>query len=304
MQNYKIVEFIVDANNQRIDLFLKNHLQLSRTYIQNLIKNEQITLNNKVIVKKHCFVFENDHIIVKLNLNFQRLNFQKTKRKVEIIFENEHYAIINKPNHLITHPCNSTKEVTLVDILQNQISNLAIVNDVYRPGIVHRLDKDTTGLMIIAKSKLYFEYLSKCFLNKTIKRNYLALVHGHFKFKNNQINLPIGRCKKDPKKQCVDFLNGKPAITNFKVLKTFQDFSLLKCQLETGRTHQIRVHLSYLNHPIYGDHKYGKSSDQKVKFKQFLHSYKLFFYDFINKKEISYKISMPLIMKNFINKLK
>jgi len=292
------------SNEERIDVFLTNKLNYSRTYIQNLIKNKQVFLNKNLVLKKHVFVFNNDLIEIKMKNEVFKPDFIKTSKRVEIIFENNHYAIINKPNHLITHPCSSTKEITLVDILRNQISKLAIINDVYRPGIVHRLDKDTTGLMIVAKSQEYFTYLSNCFKEKTIKRSYIALVHGHFQFKKNRINLPISRSKKDPKKQCVDFLNGKNAITNFKIIKTFQNFSLLKCQLETGRTHQIRVHLSYLNHPIYGDHKYGSKADKKVEFNQFLHSYKLFFYDFINKKEITYKIKMPDIMKKFINNLK
>ena len=207
--------------------------------------------------------------------------------------------VIDKPQGLVVHPCSSTKDGTLVNGLLYKIKNLSGINGVLRPGIVHRLDKNTSGLMIVAKNDLSHTFLAKEISEKKdFKRSYLALCHGHFKDFEGRIEGYIARDKKDRKKMAPS-LSGKYAITNYRVVERFTRYDLVEFSLETGRTHQIRVHAKMLGHPIVGDDVYGQKDGLNG---QLLHSYKLSFIHPSTKKTLSFEIDLPDYFKSYIKK--
>ena len=208
--------------------------------------------------------------------------------------------VINKPSGMVVHPGNGNTEHTLVNALMGYTSNLSDNNGEYRPGIVHRIDKDTSGLMLVAKNNKSHELLTEGFKNKTIKRSYIALVVGEVKTDSATIDAPIGRDKKDRKKMCVTEVNAKSAITHFKVLKRYKGYTLLKLNLDTGRTHQIRVHMKYIGYPVYNDPVYGKSY---TPFGQFLHSCEVEFNHPITNEKMFFEKEIPEEFRNFLNNL-
>ena len=192
---------------------------------------------------------------------------------LDIVYEDDDLLVINKKSGMVTHPAPGNYENTLVNAL---IGKYNLSNNDIRPGIVHRLDKDTSGLMLVAKNDYIHEKLAKMIQEKVVERYYLALVEGTFNHETGTIDAPIGRDNYNREKQVVTSINSKKAITHFKVLKRYKNYTLIECKLETGRTHQIRVHMAYINHPVVGDPLYGK----KIKdsdFGQLLHSYKIKF---------------------------
>ena len=240
---------------QRIDKLLSDfNSEWSRSQLQDWIKNDLVTVNGKII-KSNYKVKLNDEIqvtekeVVEADILPENLN-------LDIYYEDEDVAIVYKPKGMVVHPSPGHYTGTLVNGLMYQIKDLSGINGEIRPGIVHRIDKDTSGLLMVAKNDIAHRGLVEQLMDKTVKRKYTALVHGNIPHDYGTIDAPIGRNKKD--RQSMDVVDdGKEAVTHFNVLEHFNDYTLIECQLETGRTHQIRVHMKYIGFPLVGDPKYG-----------------------------------------------
>ncbi len=262
----KIINLICEAKEDglRVDIFInKREKLLSRTKIKNLILNGKLKLNDKIIYTPSKKVTKRDNI---------RLEIQETKKaslepynfKLDIVFEDEDLIVINKPAGIIMHPGAGNYDKTIVNALMYYCGkNLSSIGDKYRPGIVHRIDKDTSGLVVVAKNNFCHENLSMQFNRHTIKRNYELLIWGKLRPRIGKINTLITRSKKNRQLMEVSLIKGKKAITNYKTIEVFENnktptLSLVECRLETGRTHQIRAHMSYKGNFIFGDKKYKK----------------------------------------------
>lgn len=289
------------VNDIRLDKFLSENTDYSRSLIAKMIDNELILVNN-MLAKVSYKVKENDEIEILGDLNVEQ-NIEPVKMNLDIIFEDEHLMVINKPSGLVVHPGSGNYDNTLVNGLLYYTKNLSDINSNIRPGIVHRLDKDTSGLMIVAKTNKAHELLAEGFKNKTIKREYIALIDGVFKHNKAIIDAPIGRDPKNRQRMTVINENSKDAITNLTVLKRFKEHTLINLLLETGRTHQIRVHLNYIGYPVHNDPLYGINSKNTTDFAQFLHSYKLAFIHPITNEPLQFEIPLPEIMEETIAKL-
>ena len=265
--NKKIFSALIpfDCSGYRIDKFLQLKINsLSRTKLQNLIYEGQVRLNNIKITNASKKIKENDQITV--NFPTQKsVKIKPNKVKLNIMFEDNDIIVINKSPGIVVHPGAGNYENTLVNGLLFQYkSNLSSLGGKFRPGIVHRIDKDTSGVIVVAKNDFAHMNLSKQFSDHTIKRSYEALVWGSLKPQNGKINERISRSVRNRQLMAVRKEKGKISITNYKTLKVFQNFnlpkiSLIECQLQTGRTHQIRVHMSFKGNPILGDKSYGKA---------------------------------------------
>lgn len=240
---------------QRIDKLLPEfNNEWSRSQIQDLIKEDLVTVNEKVI-KSNYKVKLNDLIIV-TEKEVVEADIQPENLNLDIYYEDEDVSIVYKPKGMVVHPSPGHYSGTLVNGLMYQIKDLSGINGEIRPGIVHRIDKDTSGLLMVAKNDIAHRGLVEQLMDKSVKRKYTALVHGNIPHDYGTIDAPIGRNEKD--RQSMDVVdNGKEAVTHFNVLEHFNDYTLIECQLETGRTHQIRVHMKYIGFPLVGDPKYG-----------------------------------------------
>lgn len=240
---------------QRIDKLLPEfNNDWSRSQIQDWIKDDLVTVNDKVI-KSNYKVKLNDSIIV-TEKEVVEADIQPENLNLDIYYEDEDVAIVYKPKGMVVHPSPGHYSGTLVNGLMYQIKDLSGINGEIRPGIVHRIDKDTSGLLMVAKNDIAHRGLVEQLMDKSVKRKYTALVHGNIPHDFGTIDAPIGRNEKD--RQSMDVVdNGKEAVTHFNVLEHFKDYTLIECQLETGRTHQIRVHMKYIGFPLVGDPKYG-----------------------------------------------
>lgn len=240
---------------QRIDKLLPEfNNEWSRSQIQDLIKEDLVTVNEKVI-KSNYKVKLNDLIIV-TEKEVVEADIQPENLNLDIYYEDEDVAIVYKPKGMVVHPSPGHYSGTLVNGLMYQIKDLSGINGEIRPGIVHRIDKDTSGLLMVAKNDIAHRGLVEQLMDKSVKRKYTALVHGNIPHDYGTIDAPIGRNEKD--RQSMDVVdNGKEAVTHFNVLEHFNDYTLIECQLETGRTHQIRVHMKYIGFSLVGDPKYG-----------------------------------------------
>ncbi len=289
--------FKVDMSGERLDKYLQNRFKnLSRSRIKELIDNGQIMVNGKT-VKAGAIVQEGQEISYQFEEN-KPLEVESEDVDFEIVYEDSDLLVINKPQGLVVHPCSSTKNGTLVNGLLFKVKDLSGINGVLRPGIVHRLDKNTSGLMIVAKNDNAHTFLAKQIAEKEqFKRKYIALCEGHFKNSEGRIESFIARDKKDRKKMAVSD-SGKFAVTNYKVLKTYQKYDLVEFSLETGRTHQIRVHCKMLNHPIVGDDVYGHQI--KSLKGQLLHSYSLSFIHPSTGKVMQFEAGLPPHFEEFL----
>ena len=243
-------------NNKRIDLYLIDKIDMSRSKIQDSIKKGQILVNNKEI-KSSYILKENDiisfHIEESIDIDIEPENIS-----LDIVYEDNDVIVVNKPNGMVVHPAPGNNHGTLVNALLYHSNSLSKINGEFRPGIVHRIDAYTTGLLMVAKNDRAHEILAKQLEEKTTTRKYIALVWGVIEHDTGTIDAPIGRDEKDRKKMAVTGLNSKKAITHFRVLERYKNASLIELQLETGRTHQIRVHMNYIGYPVVNDPVYGK----------------------------------------------
>lgn len=250
--NIKITE---EEKEQRLDVFLTSHLDTSRSNITKHIKENDITVNGN-IVKAGYILKEGDEI--KINEWNEETDVLPENIPLDIYYEDDHIIVVNKKSGMVVHPGNGNYNGTLVNALMYHTKNLSDINGVDRPGIVHRIDKDTSGLLLVSKTNEAHRILGEDFKNKKIKRKYIALVNGIIETDKGKINAPIGRSEIDRKKMKVTDKNSKNAVTNFTVLERYKKGTLIECILETGRTHQIRVHMAYINHPVVNDPVYGK----------------------------------------------
>lgn len=272
----------------RIDKYLAEKTEISRENITKMIKENFIFVNNKK-VKNSYKVELNDLIEIKEGF-IKPITVKAKKMDIDIVYEDEYLMVINKPSGLVVHPGNGNYDNTLVNGLMYYTNNLSDIGEKFRPGIVHRLDKDTSGLMLVAKDNKTHELLSDDFKNKRIYREYIALVDGVIQTQKATIDAPIKRSKDNFEKMTVAS-EGKKAITHLEVLKKYSENTLIKLVLETGRTHQIRVHLAYIGYPIHNDPVYNnKKSDE---FGQFLHSRYIKFTHPITKKVLEFEQDVP-----------
>lgn len=295
---------------ERLDKFLASDLNdFSRSQIQKMIKDGLITINGQA-VKPHCFLKKGDKIkIEKSNIPAFAIAASAGRQMVvpEIIEETDDYLVINKPAGLIVHPAAGIKEKTLTDwLLEKYPSVQSVGDDPNRPGIVHRLDKDVSGLIVIAKTKTMFEHLKKQFQERLIKKEYLALARGEIKAAEGIIDLPLKRSRRSGKMAAQPKGGeGKTAITEFSVIKKFKNYTYLKINLKTGRSHQIRTHFFAYGYPLVGDKLYrNKKIKEKIKLNRiFLHAASLAFADLENKQK-EYHCPLPGELNDILTKLK
>lgn len=251
------MKFIVDEKyiKMRVDKALAQELGKSRNYVAKLFDEEKVLVNQKKV--NSSYVLKNNDEVEYNLVEEKQLDLTGQDLNLDIVYEDEDVAVVNKPKGMVVHPACGNYENTLVHGLLYELDDLATINGVVRPGIVHRIDKDTSGLLMIAKNDQASLSLTEQLKEHSCKRRYQALVYGTIVENKGKINAPIGRDPNDRKKMAV-VKDGKSAITHFKVLKRYEGFTLIECELETGRTHQIRVHFSYIDHPLVGDKVYGR----------------------------------------------
>ena len=274
MESKLIIDVSDEETGERIDSFLSGKTEFTRTRIQQLIKDKNITVNGKA-TKSSYKIEENDEIAIEVP-EAETTEIKPENIKIDIVYEDSDIAVINKQAGLVVHPAHGHYSGTLVNAILYHIKDLSGINGEIRPGIVHRLDKDTSGLIVIAKNDKVHTALTEMFQEKKIKKTYLAILKGKLNKSEGKIVTQIGRDKNNRKKMTVidDITKGKNAITNYKVVSQNNLFTLVKVNIETGRTHQIRVHMRHLGYPILGDSVYGRKDNEK---RQMLHAYKLEF---------------------------
>ena len=284
---------------ERLDVYVANKYDISRTKAKKLIDEDKVLVNGSY-ANPSLKVSDADEIEVIDDLNYE-ITIEKENIPIDIVYEDEYLLIINKKSGMVVHPAPGNYTGTLVNALLYKF-DLEGVGEKNRPGIVHRIDKDTSGLMIVAKTEKALEVLSNMIKNKEVKRKYIAIVDGVINHEKGTIDAPIGRDKANRQKMAVTDVNGKESITHFEVLERFKNNTLVKCTLDTGRTHQIRVHFAYINHPVTNDPLYGK---EKIKdFGQFLHSTSIEFTHPFTKKHIYFEVKPPKEFEEFINSIK
>ncbi len=274
------MQIVINSDNKdiRLDNYMTSILDTTRSNITKHIKDGTIKVNDKV-VKSGYMLKEKD--IITYSEWKETTEVEKENIPLDIYYEDEDVLVVNKKSGMVVHPGSGNYHGTLVNALTYYTDELSDINGTDRPGIVHRIDKDTSGLLLISKNNKAHQILSDDFKNKRIKRKYIALVSGVINENTGKINAPIGRSLTDRKKMCVTDKNSKSAITNFTVLERYKNSTLIECILETGRTHQIRVHMSYIGHPVINDPVYGKKIND---YGQLLHAYYLGFNNQTTKK--------------------
>jgi 23S rRNA pseudouridine1911/1915/1917 synthase len=292
---------VIQEETGRIDKVLTEIFsEHSRSQIQQWIKEQAVFVNGS-IVKSNYKVKKGDQIRIEIP-EAETLDVVAEDLPLEIVYEDQDVAVVNKPQGMVVHPSAGHTHGTLVNALMYHIKDLSTINGVIRPGIVHRIDKDTSGLLMVAKNDHAHEALAKQLKDKTSLRRYVALVHGEISHEKGEINAPIGRSKVNRKMQAVRE-DGKPAVTHFTVLERFEGYTLVELQLETGRTHQIRVHMQYIGYPLAGDPVYGPKKTLKGH-GQFLHAKMLGFTHPTTGQQMVFEAPLPEIFEKTLEKLR
>ena len=300
MENFEVVIEEV-FNGIRIDKVLSELLpDFSRSRIQQLIEEENILVND-VKVKSNYKVKTGDIISGEIPED-QELEVEPEEMDLDILYEDHDVIVINKPKGMVVHPGAGNTKHTLVNGLLAHCKDLSGINGVLRPGIVHRIDKDTSGCLVVAKNDLAHQNLSEQLAKRTLKRTYIALVHGVIQHNVGTIEAPIGRDKSDRQKMTVTSMNARPALTHFKVMKRYEAYTLVECQLDTGRTHQIRVHFQYINYPIVGDPKYSIKKTLETQ-GQCLHAQRIEFIHPRTHEVMQFEAEMPEVFKQVLEEL-
>lgn len=292
-------DYVITDQTGRIDKVLTTlEPGITRSQLKNLINDGHVTVNGQAVKPKYKVQAGDKISLVKPEP--QSLELTPENIPLDIVYEDDDVIVVNKPQGMVVHPAPGHPDHTLVNALLYH-SPLSTINGTFRPGIVHRIDKDTSGLLMVAKNDLAHQSLAEQLRNKTNKREYLALVYGQIKEDEGTIDAPLGRNPQDRKKQAV-VKGGRHAVTHFKVIKRYDNFTLVKCILETGRTHQIRVHMKYIGHPLVGDPLYGP---RKVigKNGQFLHAALLGFKHPRTGKEMVFEAPLPENFQKMLDKL-
>lgn len=267
---------IIESNNvgKRIDKFLGESTEYTRSKIQKMIENNNVTVGGKG-VKPSYILKENDNL--EITEYIEETDILPENIPLDIYYEDDDLIVVNKPSGMVVHPAPGNYTGTLVNALLYHTNNLSTVNTMVRPGIVHRIDADTSGLLLVAKNDKAHNILAEAIQKKEVIREYIALVEGTITEDTATIDAPIGRDINNRKKMCVTATNSKEAVTHIKVLERYNKATLIRCKLETGRTHQIRVHLNYIGHPVVNDPVYGYKKLIDEKFGQMLHAEKIGF---------------------------
>ena len=298
----RFVVTYLEANNRLDKALSLFKSDISRSYIAKLIEEGKVLVNDKQ--EKSSYKVKENDVICLLDFEDKKSDIKEEDIPLDVVYEDDDIMIINKAQGMVVHPANGHYSGTLVNALMHQADSLSSINGVIRPGIVHRIDKDTSGLICIAKNDNAHHFLADQLKDHTMSREYIALVRGVIKENSGTIDMPIGRDKKDRQKMGID-KEGKPATTHFQVLERFNDHTLVKCQLVSGRTHQIRVHMSAINHPVEGDPLYaGRNYDKLYKNGQLLTAYKLKLIHPTSKKEMVFEIDLPDYFKEVLDKLR
>ena len=293
-------KIVVDNDSDRLDSYLSDALDISRSKVSKMIKDNLVLVNGKKCKSSQKVLF-ND--IIEYEIVFDEMKVEAEDIPLDIVYEDDDVIVVNKSNGMVVHPAVGNKKGTLVNALMHHSKNLSSINGEFRPGIVHRIDADTTGLLMVAKNDYAHEFLSKQLQEKTITRKYVALVWGVIPNDTGVIDAPIMRDKNDRKKMAVGTHNSKDAITHFKVLERYSRATLIELKLETGRTHQIRVHMNYIGYPVVNDPVYGR---RKIidKTGQCLHAKTLGFIHPKTKEYMEFESPLPECFLNILNKFK
>lgn len=289
-----------EPKKARLDAFLNEQIEdLTRSQLQKFIKDGNVLVNEAPVSKTGAKLTKGDKILVNVPEE-EPIKAIPENIPIDVVYEDSDVLVVNKPQGMVVHPAAGHPDKTLVNAIlyHCQIND----DDVIRPGIVHRIDKDTSGLLMIAKNNLAKQSLMQQLKEKSNLREYLAIVHGNFKEKTGKINAPLGRSKFDRKKQAV-VEGGRHAVTHFTVLEQFENYSLLKLKLETGRTHQIRVHMQYIGHPVAGDPLYGPKNTLQGK-GQFLHAKTLGFVHPRTNEWMDFSVEPPKVFLDTLDKLR
>lgn len=289
---------VEEEQNSRLDSYLAEKLEISRSKVQKLIKENLVTVNGKNVNGSYQ-VKLNDEIEVEDDLNYD-INIEPENIPINIVYEDDDLLVINKESGMVVHPAPGHYTGTLVNALLYRFNLTSGQKE--RPGIVHRLDKDTSGLMLVAKNEATHEKLSEMISKKEVERHYLAIVDGVINHETGTIDAPIGRDSSNRQKMAVTDVNAKESITHFKVLERFEKNTLIECILETGRTHQIRVHLSYIGYPVNNDPTYNKKKASE--FGQMLHSKSIKFKHPRTNKELFFEVEEPSEFKEKLDGLR
>ena len=287
-----VLSWTIEAEKagERIDRFLQaENPDMSRAKIQKLIQDGFVTVNHSVV--KSNYKLRIRDVVAFTIPEPTEVNIEAEDIALDILYEDSDMIIINKARGMVVHPAPGNYTGTLVNALLYHCDDLSGINGELRPGIVHRLDKDTSGVMVAAKNDISHQSLALQIGEKTATRTYLTIVHGNMREDTGTVNAPIGRHPTDRKQMAVVEKNSKPAVTHFRVLERFGQYTFLECRLETGRTHQIRVHMAYIGHPLLGDDLYG--GDTSLINRQALHSYQISFFHPITKQTVSYTAILP-----------
>ena len=285
----------------RLDKAISDASNVSRTQANDLIKADAVFVNGEVKKAKYK-VLENDLVSFVIP-EPEVLSYEAENIPLDIVYEDDDVAVINKPQGMVVHPSAGHHSGTLVNALMYHMTKLSSINGVIRPGIVHRIDKDTSGLLMVAKNDQAHELLAAQLKDHSSKRRYLAIIHGNLLNDRGVIEAPIGRNPKYRKKKAV-IAGGKHALTHFEVLERFGEFTLVNLTLETGRTHQIRVHMAYIGHPVAGDPLYGPKNVLKPNHGQFLHAEILGFKHPTSQEWLEFEIDPPKLFKSTLEKLR
>lgn len=296
------MEIVINEDiNNRIDGYLSSKLDYSRSKIVKMISDGTILVNGKNI--KNSYLLKKDDIVIIGEYVEEEMNIEPENIPLDIVYEDNDVIVVNKSNGMVVHPAIGNNHGTLVNALLYYSKNLSSINGEFRPGIVHRIDAYTTGLLMVAKNNKTHEILAEQLSKKETTRRYIAIVWGVIKEDTATIDAPIGRDNSDRKKMAVTSINSKDAITHLKVLKRFKDATLIELQLETGRTHQIRVHLSHIGYPVVGDYTYSNGKNDFGVEGQMLHSKKIKFKHPKTEKEMELEAKLPEYFQEILDKL-
>jgi len=289
----------VENSGERIDKYLTERLDYSRTQVNKMLDAGMIVVNDEVV--KPSYKIKVDDVISILEEFHEESDVTPVEMDLDIIYEDEDIIVLNKPVGLVVHPGSGNKDNTLANGLMYYTKNLSDLNGEERPGIVHRLDKDTSGIMLVAKTNRAHQILADDFKSHAVKREYVALICGVLPHNKAKIDAPIGRDVSARKKMCVTGINSKNAITHLQVLKRYKNNTLISLNLETGRTHQIRVHMNYIGYPVFNDPVYG--SQKMSEYGQFLHSRTIDFVHPITKENFHFSCPLPEYFEEYLKTL-
>lgn len=294
-----------DDCGTRLDVYLTGSLEdMSRSGIQKLIEGGHVVVNDEICTTKKRKIETGDRIDITIPVP-EKLDILPEDIPLEIVYEDEHLMVINKEKGMVVHPGVGNMSGTVVNAIMHHCDGrLSSINGIERPGIVHRIDKDTSGLLMIAKTDQAHQSLSDQLAKHSITRAYKAIVYNNFKEDEGRIEFPIGRHPTNRLKQAVTDVNSKSAITNYRVLERFGRFTFIEARLETGRTHQIRVHMSYMKHPLLGDDVYGPSKNSYGVEGQMLHAYLLGFVHPVSGEYMEFESDLPEEFQSVLDKLR